>query len=139
MQIIGLLLLLFVIQYGFAERTDTTISALDPHAVVMVLGGSLSAIMVSSTALNTLRTFTCLRELIPGLGTFERSNKALEAERQQLIALWLEGKRAQAVELADRSDFPVTGRMLELVLQRAPQEAIQAAFTELLGRTETPP
>ena len=131
MQIIGLLLLLFVIQYGFAERTDTTISALDPHAVVMVLGGSLSAIMVSSTALNTLRTFTCLRELIPGLGTFERANKALEAERQQLIALWLEGKRAQAVELADRSDFPVTGRMLEMVLQRAPQEAIQSAFTEL--------
>ena len=131
MQLIGLALLLFVIQYGFAERTDTTISALDPHAIVMVLGGSLSAIMVSSTAINTLRTFSCLREIIPGLGTFERANKALEAERQQLMALWLEGKRAQAVELADRSDFPVTGRMLELVLQRAPQEAIQSAFTEL--------
>lgn len=131
MQLIGLALLLFVIQYGFTERIDTTISALDSHAMVMVLGGSLSAIMVSSTALNTLRTFSCLREIIPGLGTFERANKALEAERLQLIALWLDGKRAQAVELADRSDFPTTGRMLELVLQRAPQEAIQAAFTEL--------
>jgi chemotaxis protein MotA len=130
-QLIGLALLLFVIQYGFTERIDTTISALDSHAMVMVLGGSLSAIMVSSTALNTLRTFSCLREIIPGLGTFERANKALEAERLQLIALWLDGKRAQAVELADRSDFPTTGRMLELVLQRAPQQAIQSAFTEL--------
>jgi chemotaxis protein MotA len=130
-QLIGLALLLFVIQYGFTERIDTTISALDSHAMVMVLGGSLAAIMVSSTALNTLRTFSCLREIIPGLGTFERANKALEAERLQLIALWLDGKRAQAVELADRSDFPTTGRMLELVLQRAPQQAIQSAFTEL--------
>lgn len=131
MQLIGLALLLFVIQYGFTERTDTTISVLDTHAIVMVLGGSLSAIMVSSTALNTLRTFSCLREIIPGLGTFERANKALEEERKQLLALWLDGKRAQAVELADRSEFPVTGRMLELVLQRAPQAAIQSAFTEL--------
>ena len=131
MQILGLALLVFVVVFGFAERTNTAITAFDLHAFIMVLGGSLSAVMVSSTAQTTLRTFLCLRELIPGLGTLRPANEALEAERLQLTALWREGKRAQAVELAERSAFPAIGRMLELVLSRAPQEATNAAFTEL--------
>jgi flagellar motor component MotA len=130
-QILGLALLVFVVVFGFAERTNTAITAFDLHAFIMVLGGSLSAVMVSSTAQTTLRTFLCLRELIPGLGTLRPANEALEAERLQLTALWREGKRAQAVELAERSAFPAIGRMLELVLSRAPQEATNAAFTEL--------
>ena len=41
MQLVGLALLVFVISLGFSERTDTTISAFDIHAFVMVIGGSL--------------------------------------------------------------------------------------------------
>ncbi len=131
MQIIGLILLVFVVSYGFAERTDTTISAFDSHAAVMVFGGSLAAVLVSSSALTSLRTVACLRELIPGVGALGPATAALEADRVELVELWRDGKRAQAVELAERSRFPAIGRMLSLVLDRAPEEARSAAFTEL--------
>lgn len=138
MQLLGLALLAFVVWFGFADRTDTTISAFDVHAAVMVLGGSLSAVLVSSSVSTTLRTFACLREVLPGVGTLARGTEALEAERQKLSELWLEGKRAQAVELAERSSFPAINRMLKLVLSRSPEEGTRAAFTELrhleLGR-----
>jgi chemotaxis protein MotA len=130
-QILGLIILALVVRYGFAERADTTISAFDGHAAVMVLVGSLSAVMISSTAATTLRTFAALRELVPGAGTLGKGTDILEADRQAIAALWREGKRAQAVELAERSAHPAIRRMLDLVLSRAPQEATTAAFTEL--------
>ena len=131
MQLIGLGLFIYVVAYGFAPRTDTTISAFDLHAAVMVLGGSFAAILVSSRAITSLRTFTCLRELIPGVGRLQKATDALEAERVRLVELWREGKRAQAVELAEKSDFDAIQRMLSLALSRAPEEATTAAFTEL--------
>lgn len=131
MQILGLGLLVFVVAFGFSERTDTTISVFDFHAFVMVLGGSLAAVMVSSSAMTTLRTFACLRELLPGLGTLARSTAALEADRLRVAELWLDGRRAQAVELAEQSRHPALKRMLQLVLGRAPEAATRAAFTEL--------
>jgi chemotaxis protein MotA len=130
-QILGLIILAFVVRYGFAERADTTISAFDGHAAVMVLVGSLSAVMISSTAATSIRTFTALRELVPGAGTLGKGTDVLEADRQAIAALWREGKRAQAVELAERSAHPAIRRMLDLVLSRAPHEATTAAFTEL--------
>jgi len=131
MQILGLALLGFIVWFGFGERTDTTISALDTHALVMVLGGSFAAILVSSTTVNTVRTFACLRELLPGLGTLGKGTDALENQRAELVDLWRDGRRAQAVEVAERSDFAAISRMLPLVLERAPDEAVKAAFTEL--------
>lgn len=131
MQILGLALLVFVVWFGFAEREDTTISAFDPHAFIMVLGGSLAAVLISSSVWTTWRTFLCLSEVVPGAGVLSRKNKALEAERVKLSELWLDGKRAQAVELAERSEFEPINRMLALVLQRAPEEATRSAFTEL--------
>lgn len=131
MQLVGLGLLIYVVWFGFAERSDTTISAFDTHAAVMVLGGSLAAILVCSSAGTAFRTLSCLREIVPGLGTLARATDRLDQERQNLAELWLEGKRAQAVELADHSAFPSIGRMLKLVLERAPEEATRASFTEL--------
>ncbi|MBN2801257.1 MAG: MotA/TolQ/ExbB proton channel family protein [Deltaproteobacteria bacterium] len=131
MQLIGLALLVFVIWFGFGDRADTTISAFDMHALVMVLGGSSAAIMVSSSARNTWRTVAALREVIPSVGTLSRDTEALEEERAQIVTLWSEGRRAQAVELSERSAFPAVRRMLQLVMGRAPEEATKAAFTEL--------
>lgn len=131
MQLVGLALLALVVRFGFTPRADNTISAFDTHALIMVLGGSLAAVMVSSSTLTTLRTFLCLRELIPAVGTLGRATDAMEAERLELVTLWRDGRRTQAVELAERSRFPAIKRMLELVLSRAPDEASQAAFTEL--------
>jgi chemotaxis protein MotA len=131
LQLVGLVLLMFVVWYGFSDRTDTQISAFDLHAAVMVLGGSLAAVLISSSTATAFRTFACLRELVPGLRTFGRSTDQLEAERVQLTELWLDGRRAQAVELAEHSSFPSISRMLKLVLDRAPEEATRNAFTEL--------
>jgi len=130
-QILGLLLLGFVVWYGFIERDTHAISAFDTHALIMVLGGSFAAILISSKTITTLRTFTCLRELVPGVGTLGPGTDALDRERKELVALWLDGKRAQAVQLAQNSQFPAISRMLDLVLSRAPQEAIGATFMEL--------
>ena len=133
MQLAGLALLVYVVWFGFfGERSSDAISAFDLHAFVMVLGGSLSAVLISSTARNSLRTLLCLRELVPGLGVFQKANHALEAEREELVGLWLEGRRAQAVELAERSAFPAIRQMLALVLRRAPEESIRASFTALV-------
>jgi len=131
MQILGLALLAMVVWFGFGERTDTTVSAFDTHAAVMVLGGSLAAILISSTARNTIRTFGALRELLPGLGTLNKGTEALEKEREELVTLWREGQRARAVSMAEASQFPAISRMVKLVLERAPVEATKAAFTEL--------
>ncbi|MFZ5479434.1 MAG: MotA/TolQ/ExbB proton channel family protein [Myxococcota bacterium] len=131
MQLVGLALLFFVVWFGFSERTDTTLSAFDPHAFVMVLGGSFAAVLVMSSASTAFRTFACLRELVPGIGTLARTTRALEADRTRIAELWLEGRRSQAVELAEQSRHPALKRMLQLVLARAPEEATQAAFTEL--------
>lgn len=131
MQLVGLVLLLAVIGLGFEERASTAISALDLHALAMVLGGSFAAVMISSSGITTLRTFACLRELIPGLGTLGRTTARLETDRTKIAELWLDGRRAQAVELAQQSGQPTLDRMLQLVLSRAPAESTNAAFTEL--------
>lgn len=130
MQIIGLGLLILVIWFGFSDRPDT-ISAFDAHAMMVVLGGSLASIMVSSTAVTAFRTFAFLREIIPGAGVLRSGTLRLDAERVELLDLWLSGRRAAAVELAERSSFPAIQRMLDLVIDRAPDEATRNTFTEL--------
>jgi chemotaxis protein MotA len=130
-QIIGFVLLGFIIWYGFKDRSDAVISAFDAHAMVMVLVGSCSAVLVSSSHTTAWRTILCLRELIPGLALFGRTTRAMEAERDQLSALWREGKRSQAVDLAGKSRFPAVKQMLELILNRANEASSNKTFTEL--------
>lgn len=131
MRILGIALLFVIIWFGFSERDATHISAFDLHAFVMVIGGSAAAIMASSSAHNTLRTLAALRETLPGGGRIGRDTDAIEAQRTQLVALWQEGRRAQAVELAERSEFSAIRRMLQLVVSREPHEVIRSAFTDL--------
>ncbi|MEZ4239902.1 MAG: MotA/TolQ/ExbB proton channel family protein [Myxococcota bacterium] len=131
MQILGLALLAFVVAYGFGDRGDAQVSAFDVHAAVMVLVGSASAILVSSSTATAFRTLLVLREILPGLGRISKETDAIEAERVMLADLWRDGKRAQAVELAEHSVNPAIERMLKLVLDRAPDDAVRAAFTEL--------
>jgi chemotaxis protein MotA len=130
-QFIGLGLLLTVIWYGFRDRSGAVISAFDPHALVMVVIGSLSAVIMSSTPQNVLRTFLSLGELVPGVRRFARRTKQLEKDREQLCALWREGKRNAAVEYAEKSGNDVVRKMLELMMSRSPAEASAKVFLEL--------
>lgn len=131
MQIIGFLLLGFVVWFGFKDRSGAAISAFDAHAMVMVLVGSAAAVLVSSSSTTALRTVLCLRELLPGLRLFGRKTREMEADRDRLIALWQEGKRSQAVELGEKSQSPAVKQMVSLILERSPEASSAKTFLEL--------
>lgn len=131
MQFVGLALLSFVIWYGFRERTDAVISAFDPHALVMVVVGSFSAVLMSSTPTSALRTFAVLGELVPGIRRFARGTKRMEQDREQVISMWRDGKRNAAVEYAEQSKSPAIKKMMELIMSRAPEAGSAKVFLEL--------
>ena len=132
MQLFGFALLAFIIWFGFIERDGSqAISAFDLHALVMVVVGSTSAVLVSSNTATVLRTFKCLRELVPGLRFFRNETASMESEREQVSELWRQGRRSQAVEMAERSRYPAVRHMLDLFLNRSPAAVSAKVFTEL--------
>jgi chemotaxis protein MotA len=132
LQIIGIVILTLVVWFGFSDRTSgQVISAFDLHALVMVVMGSLAAVLVSSSRATALRTVACLREIVPGLRLFSKSTNEMEAERDQLYRLWREGKRASALSIAEKSRFPSVKEMVELIMNRSPEVASAKVFLEL--------
>lgn len=131
MPIVGLALLSFVVWFGFKERTDTVVSAFDPHALIVVLVGSSSAVFMGSSARVALRTLLALRELIPGLGRYARETRQLDEERLAVATMWREGRRSAAVKAAEDSSSPALKKMVQLVLHRAPEASISKAFFEM--------
>lgn len=137
MQLIGLALLVVVVLFGFDDREMGQVRAFDLHALVIVLGGSAAAILTASRSRDSLRTLTCLRELLPFTGTLDRGTAELEAARLRFAELWRDGRRAQAVELAEQSTLPPVRAMLELVLARAGVDRADTVFMELRHATLT--
>lgn len=132
MQLIGFALLAFVVWLGFRERSsDTVVSAFDLHALVMVLVGSAAAVLASSSSRTAIRTVLCLREIIPGLRRMSAETKEMEKEREQLSTLWHEGKRSQALSMAEKSRFPAIKQILDLAVNRSPEVASSKVFLEL--------
>jgi flagellar motor component MotA len=131
MQVLGIGLLGLVVWIGFSSQSQSTVTAFNPHALVMVTLGSVAAVLIGSSSATAARTFLCLRELIPGLRLFSRDTKEMEGERDQLYALWREGKRSSAVALAEKSRFTAVKQMVDLILNRAPEVASSKAFMEL--------
>ena len=131
MQLVGIALLLFVVWFGFSNRTEAGISALDIHALVVVFVGSTAAVLVSSTASSALRTLLALRECVPGLRRFKQDTARYDAAREKLQELWIEGKRSAAVELSEGSGAALVKMMMELLLTRASPARIQKVFLEL--------
>jgi flagellar motor component MotA len=131
MQLLGVAILFGIIWYGFKDRSGEAISAFDPHALTMVVGGSTAAVIISSSSRNAVLTFIGLGEFIPGLRRFHRHTERLEADREKVVQLWREGKRAAASEVAQASPSPAIARMLELILSRSRPAVSGARFTEL--------
>jgi len=130
MQIFGLLLLAFVVAFGFSDRGAAQVSPFDLHAAIMVVLGSTAAVLVSSNHVTAMRTIACLRELIPRFRVYARTTAAMEAERERLCSLWHDGKRSVALDLADKSSFASIKQMVELILNRSPQAASSKVFLE---------
>jgi chemotaxis protein MotA len=131
MQILGIGLLAFVVWVGFSVQATSTVTAFNPNALMMVMLGSVAAVLIGSTSSTAARTFLCLRELIPGLRIFSRDTSEMEAERDQLYELWRDGKRSSALAVAEKSRFPAVKQMVDLILNRAPEVASAKAFMEL--------
>lgn len=131
MQLIGFALLAFVVWLGFSDRgANQVVSAFDLHALVIVLVGSAAAVLASSSGQTALRTVLCLREIIPGLRRLSAETKEMEKEREQLSTLWQEGKRSQALTLAEKSRFPAIKQILDLAVNRSPEVASAKVFLE---------
>jgi chemotaxis protein MotA len=131
-QLVGFLLLAFVVWLGFSDLGHgKTISAFDLHALVMVLVGSAAAVLASSSGQTALRTVLCLREIIPGVRKLPRESAEMEAEREQFSSLWHDGKRSQALAMAEKSRFKSIKQILDLVVNRAPEVASSKVFLEL--------
>lgn len=132
MQIIGVLLLAALVLFGFRDRPAAqTISFLDVHALVMVLGGSFACVLISSRSRTVWQTLIGIGELIPGMRRFAKTTDRIEDERVRIVELWREGKRGAAAEIAQQSTSPAIARMLDLVLSRARPAVSASAFTEL--------
>lgn len=132
MQIIGFGLLGFIVWFGFSERDpNQVISAFDLHAMVMVVVGSVAAVLISSDTRTAGRTLAYLRELLPGLRVFSRQTREMEKEREQVYSLWREGKRSAALAVAEQSRFAPIRQLVDLIINRAPDVASARVFLEL--------
>lgn len=131
MQILGIILLFGTIVLGFYERTSMKVSYFDVHALLVILLGSTSAIMLGSSRRNFLKTFAALRELIPGIKRLTTDSDAMDAEREKMCEYWTTGRRGQAVELAEKSKFESTRAMLQLLLKRASASTTDRVFIEM--------
>jgi chemotaxis protein MotA len=127
-QIVGIALLVFVVWFGFTDRSHKTISAVDIHALVVVLCGSAAAVLVSSSTRTAVRTFTCLRELLPALGTLQPQTDAIDAET-----------RAQFTELrhADLSRWQPAISNWELLAKLAPSFGMVGTITGMIQLFQT--
>lgn len=131
MQLVGFVLLAFVVWLGFLDRGgEHAVSAFDWHALVIVLVGSSAAVIASSSSKTALRTLLCLREILPGFRRMSAETAQMEAEREQVGALWREGKRSQALSLAEKSRFPAIQQIVDLVVNRAPAVVSAKVFLE---------
>jgi chemotaxis protein MotA len=132
MQIIGFVLLGGIIWLGFTQQNqEQVVSPFNLHALLMVVVGSAAAVLISSSGQTALRTLAFLRELIPGLRLFSRTTREMETEREQLYALWRDGKKSSALTLAEKSRFPAVKQMVDLILNRSPEVASAKVFLEL--------
>jgi len=131
MQILGIAILFLVVWYGFKDRSGEAISAFDPHALLMVVGGSFAAVLISSSPRNALLTLVGLGEFIPGVRRFAKGTHRIEEDREKLVALWREGKRSQATDVATASPSPAITKMLDLIMSRSRPAVVSSTFLEL--------
>lgn len=131
MQLIGLILLFVVIGIGFIERSVTTVTSFDWHALLIILLGCTSAVLLGSSKEAALKTVTYLREILPGFKRVSRESKNMDKERSEIYSHWKSGKRGLAIEVSEKSKFKSSKEMVQLLLTRGQSSAVEKVFTEL--------
>ncbi|WP_141733981.1 MotA/TolQ/ExbB proton channel family protein [Oligoflexus tunisiensis] len=129
MQIIGLALIATVIALGFLNKPQAQISFFDIHALCIVLLGTVGAVLLGSKPRDFMRTFAILQEFLPFLGHYGRTTRQMEVERRRLEALWIQGRRWDAITLAEQSSLATTREMLQQIAARASVALSENRFT----------
>lgn len=131
MHLIGLVIIGAVVVFGFAERGESQVSAFDLHAFLIVVLGSFGAVLVRSSSSTAWRTIVLLRELLPGLQRIRPDVARTEKMRSEIQHMWSEGRRSQALALAEDSDAKTIQVMVRLILNRAGPAANANEFQSL--------
>ncbi|HYX32886.1 MAG TPA: MotA/TolQ/ExbB proton channel family protein [Oligoflexus sp.] len=129
MQIIGLALTIAVIAFGFMNKPQSQISFFDPHALGIIIMGVVGAVLLGSKPRDFVKTFVVLREFLPFVGRYDRLTNKMEEERRKLEKLWIQGKRADAIALAENSSLATTREMLQQIAARASVALSENRFT----------
>ncbi|MCX6131644.1 MAG: hypothetical protein NTX25_21605, partial [Proteobacteria bacterium] len=132
MQLFGLFMIFAVIGIGFMNKVQTEISFFDPHALGMILCGVVGAVLLGSKPKDFIKTFTVLKEFLPFFGRYERTTSKMEEERRRLEQLWIEGKRSEAIQMAEKSQLITTKEMLKQIAARASVALSENRFTALV-------
>ena len=131
MQLIGIVIAFVVVSVGFLDRGDQGISFFDWHALVIILLGCFGATLLGSSPRDFARTFSNLRELLPFLGRHRQQTEDMEGERLRIENEVLAGNKAEAIRLAEASQYPSSKLLAESILRRANDLTIDAQFTNL--------
>ena len=132
MQIFGILTSFIVIAVGFMERGDAGGgSYFDWHAAFIILFGSFGAVFLGSGPKEFLKTLKALKEFIPGLQSYEKTNHKIEEERKKIELMWLEGKRAEIIQFSESSNLASTKTMIDQLLAKSNKAYSENRFTAL--------
>lgn len=131
MQILGILGILCVVVIGFQDRAGEQIKYLDPHAMLIILGGSMAATLLGSKSKDFLKTFIHLAEFLPFGRKFQNETRRMEEERLKIETAWIEGRRGEVVQLGEQSQLASTRMIVDQILQRASNDVIENRFLAL--------
>ena len=120
MQFLGIFTSVIVIAVGFMERGSSGgQSYFDWHAAFIILFGSFGAVFLGSGPKEFLKTISYLKEFIPGLKSYEKTNGQIEVERKKIEMMWLEGRRAEIIQFSQSSNLASTKTMIDQLLSKS--------------------
>ncbi len=132
MQFLGIFTSVIVIAVGFMERGDSGgQSYFDWHAAFIILFGSFGAVFLASGPKDFIKTLAYLKEFIPGLKSYEKTNQQIEVERKKIELMWLEGKRAEIIQFSESSNLSSTKTMIDQLLSKSNKAYSENRFTAL--------
>jgi chemotaxis protein MotA len=129
--VIGIFVLLGVVFTALSERSESSLSFLDPHAAIVVFGGVLGALLIAIDRRSLGRMFISLRQLLPSASEFTREINGTKAGLKTIRQAWRENRRGEILKLADSAPTKELQVAADALIQQLPVAAIAEKFLEL--------
>jgi len=130
MQLFGILSALGVIVIGFVDRSRE-MGAFDPVALFIIILGMAGAIILSSRPRDTLQTLKSVLEIIPFVAKYGKESDSMEVQRKEIEDLWVDGKKTEALAVAEQSTYTPVKIMMDHILSRSDDARLDNRFTAL--------